>query len=255
MSETFDCYTGPGLRILDVSHHQPTIDWREVAAYRWMENGHEQRIVGSFIRALEGTTRDEMFPGNWHGAKAAGLVVGPYSYFRARHSGKEQIAALAAVLKDVGGLRASDMPPLCDMETLDELSRDVFLARVHEWVDACRNTLHRAPWMYSGAFWHGYVASPAFKSLPLVTPDYRSATCARVPRGWDHWTMHQFTSRADIPGIRGNVDMSIFRGDERALARLIAKSRVLPLSWWAVGMSCAMAIGCGIGYGVSRVVR
>lgn len=245
-----DCYEGPQVYVLDVSHHQGHIDWHKVAAHRWNEGTRECKVTGVFIRALEGVTIDETFDHNWRGAKAAGLLVGPYVYFRARHSGGDQMRMLSVVLGRVGGIGHYDMSPMCDMETLDEQTKAMFLERVREWTEKCREDLRKIPWFYSGAFWNGYVGTADFKNYPLMTPDYRSRRCAGVPRGWGHWTFHQFTSQAQISGIHGNVDMSRFRGDDTNLAQLIAWSNKVP-SGGGIGIPGALAIlGIGIGAAV-----
>ncbi|MGE3670578.1 MAG: hypothetical protein AB7K71_13010 [Polyangiaceae bacterium] len=83
------------------------------------------------------------------------------------------------------------------------------------------------------AFW--YVAqrglpAAAWESCPLWTPDYAKLSMrlrqprlpvadAATPAPWSEWTIWQYSSAGDVDGIRGDVDMNVFRGDEDALVR------------------------------------
>ena len=67
---------------IDVSKHNGDIDFDEV-------RDDDYQFV--FIKASEGKTyRDDAFDRNYSGAKAAGLKVGAYHFFRKNRSGQEQ---------------------------------------------------------------------------------------------------------------------------------------------------------------------
>src|SRR5438045_3009672 len=64
------CATGATVKGIDVSKWQGTITWPKVKA---------AGIEYAFIRVSDGTaSRDPKFATNWAGAKAAGIIRGPY---------------------------------------------------------------------------------------------------------------------------------------------------------------------------------
>jgi len=59
------------IKVIDVSHHNGTIDWAKVAS---------DGVKGAYIKLTEGTTfLDEKSYDNYIGAKNAGLRVGFYT--------------------------------------------------------------------------------------------------------------------------------------------------------------------------------
>jgi len=222
------CPTGPVTLGIDISAHQGEIDWTRVA---------QSGAQFAFIRAMEGVAIDTQFRRNWAGAKQAGLLRGAYVYFRARHGGDLQAQMLLRLLGDDVG----ELPPACDIETLDEQTPSTVVSRMQDWVRVVRPAVGKRPVIYSGSFWHWQISSAHFADLPLWTPDYTSMGCPGVPKGWDTWTIWQYTSSGAVPGIYGRVDMNWFRGN-------VDQLRALGADGWPAWKWLTVAALGGVGY-------
>src|SRR5216684_110825 len=74
MSTTVVAATTPIIPGIDVSHHQHQVNWYLVA---------EAGISFALAKATEGVTFvDPQFSANWIGIKNAGIIRGPYHFFR-----------------------------------------------------------------------------------------------------------------------------------------------------------------------------
>lgn len=207
---------------IDVSAHQGAIDWSKVAA---------SGVEFAYVRAMEGADVDREFARNWQGAKRAGVLRGAYVYFRARHSGTEQARLLLRLLGDDQG----ELPPALDIETLDDQSANVLVARMAEWLGVVGAAVGRKPVIYSGQFWHWTVGSSVFSAYPLWTPDYTTSGAPGVPQGWRRWTLWQTGSDGAVPGIAGRVDLDLYDGGELALLLWAYGPRLL--RWGAVALA------------------
>ena len=232
------CADGPTVPGIDVSSWQGRVDWQKVAA---------SGVKYVFIRAFEGRHEDQEFRRNWAGAKAAGLLRGAYVYFRARHSGEMQARLMLDALRGDPG----ELPPVLDLERFDEQTAEKTITEVRAWVAAMKAGLGRDPMIYAGSFWHFNIAplvGREFADLALWTPDYTETGCPGVPAGWKRWTFWQQTSRGLLPGIRGNVDMNVFHGDEGDLRAFAGRGR-----WrWVVGVVLGAAVVGGAWWWLRR---
>jgi peptidoglycan hydrolase-like protein with peptidoglycan-binding domain len=93
---------------IDISHFQP------VARFDWDRIAVDHRFM--IARAVYGRRRDETFAGHVAGARAAGLAVGAYVFFRQGQRWEEQFDALRAAI-DAAGMRAGDLVPAVDLES------------------------------------------------------------------------------------------------------------------------------------------
>src|SRR3982751_4147087 len=97
------------VRGIDVSHYQGTINWPQVAG---------GDVVFCFVKATEGiNVVDPFFAKNWAGSAAAGLTRGAYHFGR---PGSDAQAQARQFFKTVGALGPNDLPPVLDIETLDQ---------------------------------------------------------------------------------------------------------------------------------------
>lgn len=194
----------------DVSHHQGRIDWTRMAA---------RGMRFAWIKASEGTNwADPAFAANAIGAAAAGLLWGPYHFWRAAYSADEQAAWFA---RCVGSLEPS-LPVALDFE---DTKTGVDPAALKRFVESVEAKLGR-PVLYTGAWWwrplrFGGSAQPWAGKYPLWVADYDGAVA--LPSDWADWTVHQYTSSA--PGAEygaqsGALDLNRYRGTFDQLAAL-----------------------------------
>lgn len=201
-------YSGPITHGIDVSFYQSAdVDWQRVAA-----SGVEFAIA----RIGDGLGRDSTFKRHYTGARGAGIIPGAYQFMRPDLDVKAQ-AQIA--IDALAGVQAGpfDLPVVIDMERpLDDphATADKML----EWIAYLSDATKRTPIVYAGAAFAQFVHDDRLAAYPLWTPYYGPGDC-RVPRAWaaSGWTFWQTSGTGMCPGVRGHVDVDVFRGDRAAL--------------------------------------
>jgi hypothetical protein len=119
---------------IDVSYYQGTINWAQVKA---------AGKVFAIIRVSDGTGfMDPKFVSNWKGAKAAGLAVGAYQFFRPTQDVTRQADIMVDQLNAVG-FGAGDIPPVIDVEVHGRRLR-CQRHRPRQLLDCPRQVAHRS---------------------------------------------------------------------------------------------------------------
>lgn len=187
---------------IDVSHHQGRIDWRKVAA---------SGISFAYQRMQYGLTVDREWAFNWEQARGL-LDVGAYVYYLP-HQGALVQAEWLCELFSMGG--AGTLPAVLDIETGKPDS-----AEVQEWLRYVEMRTGQTPLVYGSA---GVLPSligtdERWARYGLWVADYGSEEAPTppgqpsVPKPWKRWTIHQYTDKGTVPGIKGNVDMNVRAG-------------------------------------------
>ena len=181
---------------IDVSHHQGEIDWPAVK---------QSGLAFAFIKATEGATHaDTRFVENWKGAGEAGLARGAYHFFTFCMDGEAQAENFLRVAP-----RDAELPPAVDVEFSGNCKGwesaeairaelEVFLARVEAGLGRKATvyfTREAARKILEGRI-HGH---PRWPRSIFGEPD-------------DAWTFWQYADNARLAGIRGAVDLDLFRG-------------------------------------------
>jgi GH25 family lysozyme M1 (1,4-beta-N-acetylmuramidase) len=207
---------------LDVSNHQGTVNWAQVA-----KSG--QRFA--YMKATEGVYFvDPYFAANYAGSKANGLYTGAYHYARPdRGSGRDQADYFLDRARFVNDGRT--LPPMLDIEWPWEGSGSPYpcygltpaqiVAWVHDFVDRIRVRTGTRTMIYTNInWWNPCTANNrTLGSQALFVARY-AATPGVMPAGWTTFDMWQFTSEASIAGVTGPVDQDVFHGSLSDLARL-----------------------------------
>jgi GH25 family lysozyme M1 (1,4-beta-N-acetylmuramidase) len=158
----------------------------------------------------------------------AGLLVTVYSFARpSQDRPREQ----ARRLIDCAG-EAFVFRPVLDLESAPaEWSSGRLLAFAQEWCDEMARTQARpVVYSYTSFLQQRFTVQDRAELLalgPLWLAQYRSVTTAWAPRSeFDmpkafHWDMWQYSGNGGyrVPGIVGDCDRNLFRGDEVALQR------------------------------------
>ena len=208
---------------VDVSHHQNTIDWTKV-----VESGH----VYAFHKATEGATFvDDMYATNRNAAGAEDIPFGAYHF--ARPDGGGIAAAQADAANEVQHFLAiadpqpGDLIPVLDLEATGGLPPRRLIAWTQAWLDGVESALGVKPLIYtSPSFWSTNLNDTttfALQGFPLWIAHYTSAAEPRTPaadwngNGWSFW---QWTSCAQVPGIKGCADEDRFPGSDLSPFRI-----------------------------------
>lgn len=201
------CLPGSGgVKGVDVSVYQGTVRWSAVRG-----SGREFALA----RVSDGLKHvDSSFERNWAGIRAAGMVRGAYQFFR---PGQDAAAQADLMIKKVGRLGPGDLPAVIDVEVTDGRSAQAVLQGVSTWVRRVAAGTGRTPLLYtSPGFWAGLKGASAFRGADLWVAHWYTS-CPTMPVGFTNFTLWQLSARAQVSGIRGNVDGDRFNGSLAAL--------------------------------------
>lgn len=199
-----------GVRGIDVSHYQGTIDWGLVA---------KAGIAFAFIKATDGASKvDPQFQANWSGAKAAGLLCGAYHFYEPGADPHQQAESFLSVVQTGPG----DLPPVLDVEMQGDASE--IISGLQVWLDAVEQATGRVPILYTNPSFWAKLGASGFGRFPLWIAEY-GVTAPKVPAGWSSWTFWQYSQSGSVPGIQGSVDLDLFQGTLQDLQQLCQSSR------------------------------
>ena len=185
---------------IDVSKYQGGVDWPAV---------QKAGVSFAFIRVSDGLdSLDEHFANNWTGAHAAGLLRGAYQYFRP----SEDAAAQAALfLQSVRRLRPGDLPPVLDVETLDDLPAKDVVQQIRRWLFYVAKRTGRTPILYTNSSTWTALGAPDLSAYLLWMARWE-AQCPPPLSGFARWHFWQYDSDGRVDGIEGAVDLDWFNG-------------------------------------------
>jgi lysozyme len=203
----------------DFSSYQGTINWTAAA----------KQIAFVFIKASEGETLvDRFFAQNWKGSKAAGVVRGPYHFFRPLDSVQEQVNNFVDA---VGKLSPGDLPPVLDLEVPADWKTIPQAARVPlviQWCEAVEKALGVAPILYFSPSFITDVLGTA-NSAPLAKYKLWIANYGvskpDVPLPWTDWTFWQKSETGTVSGVNGEVDIDVYNGNINDMQSLVVQRK------------------------------
>ncbi|MHA6799195.1 GH25 family lysozyme [Bounagaea algeriensis] len=209
---------GPPVEGIDVSNHNGSVDWNQVA-----DSGKKF----TFVLATDGTSfASPTYGEQYHGAKDAGMIAGAYHFARPGSSGPEEQANrfldVADYQKD-----GKTLPPVLDLE-VDPSSGGCYgksVDEMHQWVDGFNKVVKERtgedPIIYANpSFWSQCMGSTdSYNDHPLWLASY-GVDQPSVPEGFDNWNFWQYTDEGSVPGIGGNTDINQFREGQARLEQL-----------------------------------
>jgi lysozyme len=193
----------------DVSEYQGNIDWEQT--YH-IDEAFELSFV--FVRATAGSSKkDARFDKNWKGAKARQLICGAYHYYRPNENSLDQAQNFIQQVR----LQKGDLPPVLDIEKLPK-SQSIARLKIglRRWLEVVEAHYKVKPIIYSGERYYTDFLRKEFSDYPLWIANYNFWRNT-LESDWEFW---QFTEKAQIAGIDGNVDLNIFKGDKNELFEL-----------------------------------
>ena len=191
---------------IDVSEYQGEISWSYVDT---LENKHPLHYV--FIRATVGKDRkDRKFEKNWLGAKENKMIRGAYHYYRPNENSLEQAELFIKTVT----LQKGDLPPVLDIEKLPKNQSIANLKLgLKRWLHAVESHYGVKPIIYSGESYYEDFLKEEFGDYLFWIANYNFYR-EEIAEDWLFW---QFTEKASVPGIKGNVDVNIYNGDLQQL--------------------------------------
>ena len=191
---------------IDVSEYQGIISWTYVDT---LENKYPIDFV--FIRATVGKDRqDYQFEQNWLGAKKNKMIRGAYHYYRPNENSLEQ----ARLFIETVTLHKGDLPPVLDIEKLPKNQSIANLKiGLKRWLKAVESHYGVKPIIYTGERYYDDFLKEEFSDYLFWIANYNFYR-EEID---SHWLFWQFTEKASVPGIKGNVDVNIYNGDLQQL--------------------------------------
>ncbi|MFV8360259.1 glycoside hydrolase family 25 protein [Flavobacterium sp. LS1P3] len=191
---------------LDVSEYQGKIRWTYVDT---LENKYPLHFV--FIRATVGKDRkDRQFNKNWLGAKENKMIRGAYHYYRPNENSMEQAELFIKTVT----LQKGDLPPVLDIEKLPKnQSIENLKLGLKRWLTTIESHYGVKPIIYTGERYYDDFLKEEFSDYLFWIANYNFYR-EEIAEDWLFW---QFTEKASVPGIKGNVDINIYNGDLQQL--------------------------------------
>lgn len=196
-------------QVADISVWQGTVDFDQVKA---------AGVTGVIVKLSEGVNiSDPKAIEHCDGARAAGLTVEGYHFARLS-SGASSNAQQAIVRAQVCGVQKVWL----DFEDdHNPLSRDDSTAWALAFLAAITQAGLDAGFYTFTGYTSRFAPDPALAAYPLWLANYGRNTGEYppvrqppvAPPLWAGWAGWQHTSVADVPGIAGHVDMSVFNDD------------------------------------------
>ncbi len=186
---------------IDVSSHNGDIDFEKVKS-----DGFSFVI----IKATEGENHhDPKFDTNYDKARAAGLKVGAYHFFRKKTDGLNQ----AKNFLEMVGWRKLDLPLVVDIEDWsndEKIQDDRTQKHLDAMVDNLRSRGHQVMVYTNGDGYKKYIKDGQI-NINLWLCAFKDPDKLRhIPH-----QVQQYSHWGRVSGIIGDVDLNVFNGNER----------------------------------------
>jgi|ERR1043165_2743035 lysozyme len=211
-----DFPNGYSIHGIDVSHYQDDVDWNKLIAID--QYGDTIPFRFAFIKATEGLLiEDNMFDEHWEDARNHHVARGAYHYYLADRSPKVQAANFISSVK----LKKGDLPPVVDVEQNCGKTKAQIVAGLKDYLKMVQEHYKVKPIIYSNINFIEDYLSDDFKGYRFwVAHYYRDELLTEDSVQCCFW---QHTDKADLLGIRGNVDANVFTGSKAQFDSLLIK--------------------------------
>lgn len=208
-----DKYTLHGI---DVSHYQDEINWKLLKAINTYGDTIDFRFV--IIKATEGLLiEDKRFDEYWEDVKTENITRGAYHYFLPDRSPKIQASNYINSVKLLKG----DLPPIIDIEETKGKKKKDIVKNLKEFIYVLEKTYGVRPIIYSNiTFIEDYLMDD-FANYPFWIAHYYQKEL-KVENDLK-WVMWQHSDKADLLGVKGQVDANVFNGNEKEFKQLLVK--------------------------------
>lgn len=196
---------------IDVSRYQGKINWQKLASSKLGE--HPVEFV--FMKSTEGSDlRDPHFKQYWKASMEAGFIRGAYHYFKPR---TDPVKQARFFIKNTP-LEEGDLPPVLDFEEDGHLPEAELRKNLMTWLDLVEKHYGVKPILYCNAgFFKKYISGKIDGYIVWVA-HYKTEKPGIHEEDWHFW---QYTERGNIDGIKGHVDLNVFKGTSEDLQELL----------------------------------
>ncbi len=200
---------------IDVSKWQGDIEWEKVKA---------SGVSFAFIKATEGKDRlDPKFHEYWQRAGAVGIPYAPYHFYYFCSTADEQAEWFIRNVPKA----ATRLPPVLDVEWNGESKTcttrpdpSTVRSEIKRFMDRLEAYYGKRPIIYTSVDFHrdnlvGYFRDYYFWVRSVAAHPEKTY----ADRRWAFW---QYTSTAEVPGIKGNTDINVFVGSVKNWKKWLA---------------------------------
>ena len=197
---------------IDISEYQGDVNWNDIYCTE-----DAAKIDFIISRATAGIDKvDDKFKVNWKNSRKKGFIRGAYHYYRPDEDPTEQALNFIETVT----LYPSDLPPILDIEKKPKkISKEQFITNLNIWLKIIKKHYKIQPIIYSGQSFHEDYLQEHFPDYLTWIANYNFFTETMQP----NWHIWQFTEKGYVNGIKGNVDVNIFRGNIEDLKELTIK--------------------------------
>ena len=111
-------------------------------------------------------------------------------------------------------LQEGDLPPVLDIEKLPKRqSLENLKIGLKRWLQRVESHYNVKPIIYSGDSYYTDFLEQEFKEYPFWIANY-TQEIEDIDNDWRFW---QFTEKATVSGVKGNVDLNVFNGSAKEL--------------------------------------
>lgn len=168
-----------------------------------------------YIKATEGTGYvNSLLKTQYQEARAAGLLVGFYHFFRAKNESNARQQAQYFV-NTVKGMEYGCCPAL-DIETAEDLDKATLSCLAKTFLEQVKTLTGIAPVIYTYTSFISESLDSTLAAYPLWIADYRKGAPGTNPV-WKSWVGWQYSDKGSVSGISGNVDLDIFNEEVRTV--------------------------------------
>lgn len=199
---------------IDLSRYQTDINWSEIGIYYdtdrdtiTYEKTHDCLPASFvFIKATQGRAYDKTYAEKRKSAKQNGYKTGAYHVL----INDTNIVNQAHNFMEVAKLDSTGFPPILDIES-NYVGKPYseYRQKVLQWLKIVEDSTGGKPLIYcSDKTREKVLNTPEFDAYHFWIARYDTTP----PRSKDDWLFWQFTEKGKIRGIKGKVDISIWKG-------------------------------------------
>ena len=204
---------GNYLRGIDVSEYQGIINWGKLKS-----NQKKDSLSFLVVRGTAGKNhRDRFFKSNYREAKKIGIPIGVYHYYRPNERSKEQADYYIQNIK----LSPGDLPPILDIEKISNVQSISKLKKgIKNWLEIIEDHYGVKPILYTYTYFYNTYLGDDFSNYKLWIANYSNVN-APLPN--NNWIIWQYSEKGRVEGIKGPVDLNVFKGTQQELKNILLK--------------------------------
>lgn len=186
---------------IDVSNNNGSIDWNKAKT---------SNVEIVLIKATESNWfKDKYLKANYNGAKANGIKVGIYHFFRCDRNAREQAEFFVNYIKEVGATNY-DCKLCLDIETTEGQSGNTITTMAVEFLERVKELTGKEVMIYTGPSFANSYLDNRLSKYPCWIAHYGVSKPMPTHVWGSNYAGHQYSSTGRINGVSGNCDLNNF---------------------------------------------